>query len=81
MFVARKMHEGEFVALRRLFLLSEFKADFFVKSDGSGRVGDANAGVEKLNHGSEFGGKWSVCEVWSCDTAGEALEIPRLEIV
>lgn len=81
MIVAGKVHESEFVALGRFFLLPEFKADFLVELDGSGGVGDANAGVEKLNHGAKSGGKWAVCEVWSCGTAGEALEIPHLEIV
>lgn len=81
MFASGEVHEGEFVALRRFFLLAEFEADFFVKSNGGSGIRDANAGVEELNHGWKCEGKWSVCEVWSCDRALEALEIPRLEII
>ena len=53
-FVAGKVHEGEFVALRGFLLLAEFEADFLVEGDGGGGVGNADAGVEKLNHGGSL---------------------------
>lgn len=80
-FVVRKVHEGEFIALGGFFLLPKFEANFFVKLDGFGWFGDANACVKELNHTGESGEKWVLCEVCSCGRAAEALEIPRLEIV
>ena len=80
-FVIRKVHEGEFIALGGFFLLPKFEANFFVKLDGFGWFGDANACVKELNHTGESGEKWVLCEVCSCGRAAEALEILRLEIV
>ncbi len=73
--VSRKVHEGEFIPLGGFFLLSELETDFLVEVDGSGGIRDTNSGVEKLNHGADFGGKWLGCEVWSCGRAGEKVGI------
>lgn len=53
-FVAGEIHKGEFVALGGFFLLAKFEADFLVEGDGGGGVGNADAGVEKLNHGGSL---------------------------
>jgi len=79
-FVSGQVHEGEFISFRGFFFLAEFEAYFFVEFDGGRGIGDADAGVEKLDHGREFGGKLLACEVWSCGGGWEALEIPRLEV-
>ncbi|MFT7444418.1 MAG: lipoprotein-releasing system permease protein [Granulosicoccus sp.] len=79
MLVAWEVQEGEFIPLGGFFLLSELEADFLVESDGSGGVGDTNAGVEELDHGWEFEGKWPSCEVWSCGSGREEVEIPILK--
>lgn len=74
-----EVHEGKFVALRGFFLLTELESDFLVESDGSCGVGDANTGVEELDHRREFEGKWPTCEVWSCGRGWEGVEIPILK--
>jgi len=77
--IPREVHEGELVALRGSFLLSQFKADFLVKIDGGSGVRDTNTSMEKLNHGAEFGGKCFSCEVWSCGTESEGVEMRILK--
>lgn len=57
MFVVRKVHEGEFIALGGFFLLPKLEANFFVKLDGFGWFRDANACVKELNHRAESGEK------------------------
>lgn len=48
--VPGEIHEGELVAFGGGFLFADDEAELFVKGDRSGRVGDADAGMEKFDH-------------------------------
>jgi hypothetical protein len=52
-FVAGEVEEGELVALGRVLAFPKFEAEFLVEGDRLLGIGDADASVEKLDHGGE----------------------------